>query len=99
MTGQQQGRCLLPGIRAALLCALLTGLLALLTLRNAFLRSPHHLGWELLAHNSILPHWSVLALNVWLYIWLVWLLVAFFRIAQGTERIIVLGLSANILLS
>lgn len=98
MSGQQQEQRLLPDIRAALICAGLTGFLAAITLRSTFIRPQHH-SRELIALDFMLPHWAVLALNVWLYAFLLWLCIAFFRLARGKERIIVVGWSIGILLS
>ena len=76
----------------------LTGYVAALTLRAAFWRSPHHFHW-LLPVDAFLPAWATLAVNVALYVWLLWLCIVFPRGLHGKERVLVIGWLLSLLLS
>ena|SRR6266851_4209037 len=83
---------------SALAGLLLTGFLAVMTFRAAFSHSPRNSYW-LLPLDFLLPRWPLLVVNVAFYTYLLWLCVAFFRTAQGKERVLVAGWVPGILLS
>lgn len=97
-----EGRNHKPGLihhrRNAVIGLVLTGLVAAMTLRAAFSRSPHHSHW-LLPLDFLLPAWALWAVNVAFYAYLLWLCVVFFRVAIGKERVLVAGWFLLILLS
>jgi hypothetical protein len=76
----------------------LTGFVAVQTLRAVFWQSPHHFHW-LLPLDALLPARAVLAVNVALYAWLLWLCIVFPRALQGKERVLVAGWVPGVLLS
>ncbi|MHB8527570.1 MAG: hypothetical protein ACYDD2_15660 [Candidatus Acidiferrales bacterium] len=76
---------------------ILTGFLATLTFRDAFFHPTKHFHW-LLPLDFMLPNWAVWVVNGAFYGYLLWLCFVFFRIAQGKERIVVLGCSLGIVL-
>jgi hypothetical protein len=77
---------------------ILTGYIAVLTVRAAFWQSPHHFHW-ILPLDYLLPAWAVLTANVALYACLFFLCIAFPRSLHGKERVLVAGWIPGVLLS
>jgi len=88
---------LIPNRLAAVIGVILTGFLATLTFRDAFFHPARHSHW-LIRLDFMLPKWALLAVNGVFYGYLLWLCFAFFRIAQGKERVVVVGWSLGIVL-
>jgi hypothetical protein len=98
-----------PGLihtkRDAVIALCLTGFVAALTVWNAVsrsfrgvaYRSQHGLPW-ILDLRFMLPTRAAVAVNVGFYIYLLYLGVAFYRMAQGKERILVAGWFVGIFL-
>lgn len=96
---QQEQKPRLIGNRfTAAIAVVLTGSVAAQTLRAAFWQSPHRLHW-LLPLDALLPARAIVAVNVALYAWLLWLCVVFPRDLQGKERILVAAWAPGVLLS
>jgi hypothetical protein len=89
--------------RGAVIALCLTGYLAALSVRDVLWHSQrqHHwlldFDWLVLWHIS-LPTWAVAGVNLGFYAYLLWLGVVFYRVAQGKERVLVVGWAAVILL-
>lgn len=98
MEGRSDRQGLIRDRRDALIALALTGIIATMTFRAAFLPSPHHSHW-LVPLVFSLPVWALWAVNVAFYGYLVWLCVVFFRVAIGKERVLVAGWFLLILLS
>ena len=73
-----------------MVAVVLTGFLAALSFRDAFLRPVQHAQW-LLPLAFMLPNWAGRAVNIAFYGYLLWAGVLFFRFAQGKERIVVVA--------
>jgi hypothetical protein len=98
-----------PGLihtrRDAVIALCLTGFVAALTVWNAVsrsfrgvvYRSQHSLPW-VIDLRFMLPARAAVAVNVAFYIYLLYLGVAFYRMAQGKERILVAGWFVGIFL-
>jgi uncharacterized membrane protein YkvI len=84
--------------RIALVGLILTGYIAVLTFRAAFLQSPNHSHW-LLPLDNVLPAWALWAVNVAFYGYLLWLCFTFFRAVRGKERVLIAGWVPGIVLS
>jgi hypothetical protein len=82
--------------RGAVFALCCTGYFATLSVRDVLWHSQrqHHwlldFDWLVLWHIS-LPAWVVAGVNLGFYAYLLWLGVAFYRIAQGKERVLVAG--------
>ena len=98
MEGRSHREGLIRHRRNAVIALILTGLVAAMTFRAAFLPSPHHARW-LIPLDSLLPMWALWAVNVAFYTYLLWLSVVFFQVAMGKERVLVAGWFLLILLS
>jgi uncharacterized membrane protein YecN with MAPEG domain len=89
----------------AVIALCLTGFVAALTVWGAVsrsfqgvaYRSQHRLPW-LLDFRSLLPTRAEVAINVGLYVYLFYLGVAFYRMAQAKERVLVAGWFVGIFL-
>jgi hypothetical protein len=98
-----------PGLihtrRDAVIALCLAGFVAALTVRNALsrslqgvvYRSQNGLPW-VIDLRFMLPAWAAVTVNVGFYIYLLYLGVAFYRMAQGKERILVAGWFVGIFL-
>lgn len=75
-----------------------TGYVAELTLRAAFLQSPHPFHW-LVPVDTFLPSRATLVVNLVFYAWLGWLCVVFPRALHGKERVLAIGWALSLLLS
>lgn len=96
---QEQQKPRLIGDRfTAAIGVVLTGSVAIQTLRSVFWQSPHHFHW-LLPLGTLLSSRATLAVNVALYAWLLWLCVVFPRALHGKERVLVAGWVPGVLLS
>jgi hypothetical protein len=99
MEQQEHGRRLIRSSFNAEVTVLATALVAALSVRSAFTRH-HRYGAERgLPLSSMLPEWGGVAVNLAFYVYLVWLCIAFFRRAQGKERVVVCGWLLLILLT
>jgi hypothetical protein len=95
----EQQRPRLIGTRfAAVLGVVLTGFVAVQTLRAAFWQYPSHFHWILPLDKLLSPR-VTLVVNVVLYAWLLWLCVGLPKAFQGKERVLVAGWALGILLS
>lgn len=96
---EQQSRKpgLIPNRRAAVIGVILTGFLAAATLRDAYLHPTGPFHW-LFPLDFMLPKWALWAANGAFYGYLLWLCFVFFRMAQGKERVVVLGSFLGIML-
>jgi hypothetical protein len=74
----------------AIIVLVLTGFVATQTVRVALHNPTRHPDW-LFPLFFIRAQWIVLLVNVAFYAYLLWLCFVFFRIAQGKERVIVIG--------
>jgi hypothetical protein len=95
---QEQKPRLIGDRFTAAIGVVLTSFVAVQTLRAVFWQSPHHFHW-LLPLDALLPARAVLAVNVALYAWLLWLCIVFPRALQGKERVLVAGWVPGVLLS
>ena len=98
MAQSEQKPRLIGNRLTAAIGVVLTGFVAVQTLRAVFWQSPHHFHW-LLPVDSILPARATLAVNLVFYAWLVWLCVVFPRALHGKERVLVIGWTLSLLLS
>jgi hypothetical protein len=87
--------------RGAIVALCVTGFAAALSVRNlAFqckFNSHHKFNW-LLDWGIFNPPWAVATVNLAFYGYSLWLAIAFYRMAQGKERIIVVGFFTGLLL-
>lgn len=89
--------------RGALIALCATGFLAALTFWDVFSypQREHHwlldFDWLALWHIA-LPAWAVVAANLGFYAGLLWGAVVLYRIAQGNERFLIVGVYGSILL-
>ena len=89
--------------RGAVIALCVTGYLAALTFRDVFSHSQpkHHwlldFDWLVLWHIT-LPAWAVVGVNLGFYACLLWGGVGLYRIAQGNERFLVVGVFGGIFL-
>jgi hypothetical protein len=96
-------RGLIHNKRGAVIALCLTGYVAALSFRNVLSHSPRKhpwildLGWLAYLHFA-LPAWAVVGVNLVFYAGLFWFAVVFYRIAQGKERVLVVGWFADIFL-
>jgi len=90
MEGRSHRQGLIRHRRNAVIALILTGLVAAMSFRAAFLPSPHHSHW-LIPLDFLLPVWALWAVNVAFYAYLLWLCVVFFQVAIGKERVVVAG--------
>lgn len=88
----------MPNRFAAAVGVILTGYVAVLTLRSALWESPHPFHW-LLPGEHLLPSWAVLTANLAIYAWILWLCVVLPKTLQGKERVLVGGWIPGLLLS
>jgi hypothetical protein len=98
MEGRSHREGLIRHRRNAVIALVLTGLVAAMTFRAAFLPSPRHAHW-LIPLDSLLPMWALWAVNVAFYTYLLWVCVVFLQVALGKERVLVAGWFLLILLS
>ena len=98
MDQQEQKPRLISNRFTAAIGVVLTGYVAALSMREAFWQSPHHFHW-LLPLEHLLPAWAVLAANVALYAYFLWLCIVFPRAVRGKERVLLAGWVPGILLS
>jgi hypothetical protein len=88
---------LIPNRLAAITAAILTGFVAAEAFRDALFHPVGRFHW-LFPLAFEIPKWAVFAVNGAFYAYLLWACFAFFRIAQGNERVIVVGWSLGIVL-
>ena|SRR6185437_4566030 len=88
---------LIPNRLAAVIGVILTGFLAALAFRDALFHPVGRFHW-LFPLAFEIPKWAVFTVNAVFYAYLLWACFAFFRIAQGKERVIVVGWSLGIVL-
>jgi len=85
----------------AIIACCLTGALTAEEIRVLFVGAPHKADW-LIPLDSLppLPVWSVVAVNLFFYAYLLWLAFWFFRATEDKERIVVVGffLSASLVI-
>ena len=90
--------------RGAVIALCVTGYVAALSFRDVFSHSQrkHHwlldLDWLVYWHIS-LPAWIVAGVNLAFYAYLLWGGVVLYRIAQGKERVLVVGWASVVFLS
>jgi hypothetical protein len=77
----------------AVIALCLTGYVAALSFRNVLSHSHQKSNWLVDLH-FMLPTWAVAVVNLGFYAYLLWIAVAFYRIAQGKERVVVAGWSS-----
>jgi hypothetical protein len=86
--------------RGAIAVSVLTGFLFAISIRALFLYVRHggqpRFQWPFT--SQLLPSWAVIAVNLALYIYLLWLGVLFYRIARNGERVVVAGWATDFLL-
>ena len=75
----------------AVIAACLTGFLAARDLRAVFSGVPHKSGWLIPLDSLPLPIWGVITLNLFFYIYMLWLGYWGYRGTQGNERVVVGG--------
>jgi hypothetical protein len=76
--------------RGAVIALCLTGFVAALSFRDV-LSHPQRKSHWLIDLHFMLPTWALAAVNLGFYAYLLWLGVVFYRIAQGQERVLVIG--------
>jgi len=86
---------LIPNKFAAIAAAILTGIVAVEVYRDALFHPVGRFHW-LFPLAFEIPKWAVFAVNGAFYAYLLWVCVAFFRITQGRERLVVAGWSLGI---
>jgi hypothetical protein len=102
--GQQESKTrLIHNKRGAVIALCFTGYVAALSFRNVLSHSPRKHPWLLdldwLAYlHFTLPAWAVAGVNLGFYAGLFWCGVVLYRIAQGRERVLVVGWFAGIFL-
>jgi hypothetical protein len=75
----------------AVIAACLTGFLAARDLRAVFSGASHKSGWLIPLDSLPLPIWAVITLNLFFYIYMLWLGYWGYRATQGNERVVVGG--------
>jgi len=83
----------------AVIAVCLTGFLAARDLRAVFSGPPHKSGWLIPLDSLTLPIWAVITLNLFFYIYMLWLGYWCYRRTQGNERVVVGGFFTAALLS
>jgi hypothetical protein len=76
-------------IAAIALCC--TGFIAAQSFRAIFAHAPHDSHWLVSLDFMSLPIWTVVLINLGFYVYLLWVGVEFYRLAQGMERVVVVG--------
>jgi hypothetical protein len=86
--------------RGAITVSVLTGFLFAMSIRALFLYARHggQPQFQLPFTSEVLPSWAIVAVNLALYAYLLWLGVVFYRIARNGERVVVAGWAADFLL-
>ena len=81
----------------AVFSVVVTGFVAYQTIKRVLHHRGLHATWIFLSF-PLLPHWGLVALNVFFYANIVWLCTALLRMGGGKERVIVAGWAASLLL-
>lgn len=76
----------------------MTGFIAAQSFRAAFSHAPRNAHWLFSLDFISLPIWVIAVVNVAFYLYLVWVVAMFYRIAQREERVVVAGWFGVILL-
>jgi hypothetical protein len=84
--------------RNAAIALCLTGFIAAQSFRAAFSHAPRNAHWLFPLDFISLPIWVIAVVNVAFYLYLVWVVAMFYRIAQRGERVVVAGWFGVILL-
>ena len=82
---------LISNRRNAAIAVCLTGFVAVQSFRGAFSQAPHNPDWLLPLDPISMPIWILAVVNVAFYLYLVWVVVTFYRSAQREERVVVAG--------
>jgi hypothetical protein len=82
----------------AITAVCLTGFLAARDVRAVFSGPPHKSGWLIPLDSLPLPIWAVITLNLFFYIYMLWLGFWGYRGTQGMERVVVGGFFSAALL-
>ena len=83
---------------SAVIAVCLTGFLAASDLRAVFSGAPPKSGWLFPSDSFPLPIWAVITLNLFFYIYMLWLGFWGYRGTQGMERVVVGGFFSAALL-
>jgi hypothetical protein len=76
---------------SAIIAVCLTGFLAARDLRAIFSAAPYKSGWLIPLDSLPLPIWALITLNLYFYMYMLWLGVWGCRGTQGSERVVVVG--------